>query len=374
MCRFAGLGDETNAIWDSLTAIKRAHLRAGQTIRKLLEQELIARGGEQLLADGYQHLEVFGLGGLSAYRVIHKHPEHHLVDADLLDEPFLAEERGMARMIPSAIDRAHSPPGEITLFNSFLERTPAGWTVLHSIDIPRHVRQVEGELDFLVLIPGVAAVCLEVKSHQSVRRDSSGMWRLGQDVPTPRSPFKQAAEAMHSTRRRFEGHPGLTTVPFVSAVGFTRCRFGITSSEWEPWQVFDESDLQSIGLTDAIERVGKHYRAKLSAVTTARWFDDSAREPTVQQCDQIIQSAATFQPLRSPKARFVEIEGEIRQYTEEQFEALDELDANRRIVFTGAAGMEHIYRARGRPTRAASTGQTVLLCCYNRLLGSWMRR
>jgi len=93
-CRFVGLDSESDEIWGALTAIKKAHLKAGQSIRKLLEQALIADGGQKLLADGYQHLEVEGLGRLSAYRVVHKHPEHHLVNADVIDEPFVAEERG----------------------------------------------------------------------------------------------------------------------------------------------------------------------------------------------------------------------------------------------------------------------------------------
>ncbi len=93
-CRFAGLESDADSIWGALTAIKRAHLKAGQSIRKLLVQALISDGGQKLVAEGFQHLEVAGLGRLSAYRVVYKHPDHHLVDAEVIDEPFLAEERG----------------------------------------------------------------------------------------------------------------------------------------------------------------------------------------------------------------------------------------------------------------------------------------
>ena len=124
----------------------------------------------------------------------------------------------MARMIPAVIDASHSPPGEVEIFTLLRDRAPGSWTVLHSLDLPQHKRQIEGEADFLVLIPGVAAICLEVKSHQRVLRDASGLWRLGQEQPTARSPFRQAADAMHSIRRRASEHPGLEAVPFLSVV------------------------------------------------------------------------------------------------------------------------------------------------------------
>lgn len=93
-CRFAGLADESEPIWQALTQIKRAHLRAGQLIRKQLEQALIDDGGQRLSADGVLRLDVEGLGRLSAYRVVFKHPETHVISQDEVDRPFIAEELG----------------------------------------------------------------------------------------------------------------------------------------------------------------------------------------------------------------------------------------------------------------------------------------
>jgi hypothetical protein len=130
----------------------------------------------------------------------------------------------MARMIPNTIDASKSPPGEVTIFEMLRDRTPDSWTVLHSLDLPAHVRQVEGELDFLVLIPGSAVICLEVKSHERVSRGADGRWRLGHDEPELRGPFRQASEQMHSLRKRLSSSALLAGVPFVSAVVFPRCR------------------------------------------------------------------------------------------------------------------------------------------------------
>jgi hypothetical protein len=281
----------------------------------------------------------------------------------------------MARMIPSLLDAGHSPPGEVELFNQFRDHTPEAWTVLHSVDIPQHVRQVEGEIDFLILIPGVAAVCLEVKSHLKVGRSADGLWRLGNDAPTPRSPFRQASEAMHSARKRIAIHQGLSSVPFVSVVVFPRCRFDLPATEWEPWQVIDETDLQSKGLADMVERAGKRHRLKLADVPNAGWFRTTDEEPTRDQCEQIVRILRpTFERSRGPKARRADTDGEMRRYTEEQFEALDALEANPRVVFSGAAGTGKTFVAIEAARRGVQRGDHVLLCCYNRLLGAWMRQ
>ena len=280
----------------------------------------------------------------------------------------------MARMIPAVVDPGHSPPGEVKVFELLEHDAPGDWTVLHSLDIPRHIRQIEGELDFLIIVPERGVVCLEIKSHKRIRRDNDGIWQLGNDDPTARSPFKQASEAMHSVRRRLSGHAGLSCIPFVSLVGFTHCIFDVPGTEWEPWQVFDEISLGSMGISAVIERCLANYREKLSQVQTAVWFDESAAEPTSMQCDQIVRALRpSFERVRSPKARKAEAAGEIRRFTEEQFGALDAMEENSRLIFTGAAGTGKTFIAIEATRRSVLTGKTVLLCCFNRLLGDWLR-
>lgn len=107
----------------------------------------------------------------------------------------------MARLIPTVIGEETASPGERELFEKFQsEAGSEGWAVLHSLDVPRHRRQLMGEIDFVIAVPGLGVLCLEVKSHRSVRRDPDGMWHLGQDTRTRQGPFRQASEAMHSLR------------------------------------------------------------------------------------------------------------------------------------------------------------------------------
>jgi hypothetical protein len=158
------------------------------------------------------------------------------------------------------------------------------WTVLHSLGIAQHERQVEGEADFVIVAPDAGLLVIEVKSHLSVARSSDGAWRLGQDPPTVRGPFQQAQEAMHSIRdyllsKRVE----LRDVPILHAVWFTGVRARATlpdSPEWHSWQVLDSSDLPSA--VQAVERVMREERSISPPRSSTSALADSARiRPTL---------------------------------------------------------------------------------------------
>jgi len=281
----------------------------------------------------------------------------------------------MARMVPPLISKVDSPPGEVEVFD--LLRTDGvtkDWIVLHSLDIPQHIRQVQGELDFLVIVPGGAVVCIEIKSHLSVGRDKTGLWRLGNDSPTHRSPFKQASFAMHSIKKQFTTVTLLNSVPFVSVVLFPRCVFDVVSSEWEKWQVIDEPMIQNFGIGNAILRTVESARRKYATTPSCSWFEESEKLPSGEQCELLLQKLRpAFERHRSPRQRLEAQQIEMQRYTEEQYGALDMLIANDRIVFSGAAGTGKTYLAVEIARRSVLAGKKVLFICFNRLLSEWLK-
>ena len=282
----------------------------------------------------------------------------------------------MARMIPPLISRKDSPPGEIEIFDLLrTDENTKDWIVLHSLDIPQHIRQIEGEADFLVIVPSGAVVCLEVKSHLSASRDKTGMWKLGDDSPTHRSPFKQSSEAMHSVRGQFKKIGSLKAVPFVSLVVFPRCVFDVSSPEWEKWQVIDEPLIRILGIGNAVSRAIKAARRKYETGPNCGWFVESEKQPNIEQCELILQKLRpAFERHRSPKQRLESQQIEMKRYTEEQYSALDLLIANKRIVFSGAAGTGKTYLAVESARRSVLAGKKVLFVCFNRLLSEWLKR
>ncbi|WP_408924558.1 nuclease-related domain-containing protein [Corynebacterium tuberculostearicum] len=106
----------------------------------------------------------------------------------------------MANLIPNLLpESSKAPRGERELFEVFRKAEGAdGWTVLHSYRLARHKSKVEGEIDFVLVIPQSGIVCIEVKSHERVTR-KNGQWLNSRGLPM-QDPFSQVSEAMYSLK------------------------------------------------------------------------------------------------------------------------------------------------------------------------------
>jgi hypothetical protein len=163
----------------------------------------------------------------------------------------------MAKMIPPIHHADTSSKGEVEIFLRLRDDPlTVGWTILHSLDIAHHQRQVAGEIDFVIIIPNKGVLCVEVKAcHHLERRD--GQWYYGTDaVPDRRGPFKQASHAMHSIRTKLVArNPSLSGVLFWSAVVFPYIPFAIHSDEWHSWQVIDSTRFRTRPVSVLLEQV-----------------------------------------------------------------------------------------------------------------------
>ena len=278
-------------------------------------------------------------------------------------------------MLPAVLDPHTASPGEREAFRR-LQQDPQteGWIVLHSLDISNHVRSIAGEVDFLILVPGKGVLALEVKACRSLRR-SDGLWFYGAlEKGDARGPFKQAAEAMHSVRTTVGRHRDLRNVPFWSAVLFPYIRFDERSDEWHPWQVIDNRQFHAKPLSDLVLAVLDSARLFLSHQSGARWFAPEAAEPTERQCKVIANLLRPdFEVAQSPAQQRQEREDELRTFTEEQFAALDAMEANTRVLFEGAAGTGKTVLAIEAARRAVASERRVLFLCFNAMLGKWLR-
>lgn len=264
-----------------------------------------------------------------------------------------------------------APPGEKAVYAAMRDSEDTeGWLVLHSLGIADHIRQVEGEADFVVVVPGTGILVIEVKSHQSIDRRSDGTWKLGSDAPTARGPFQQASEAMHSLRSYLEKkNVDLRSIPVLSAVWFTgvRARTMLPANpEWHDWQVMDSEDVRSAPA--AILRT-------LAAGITH--LDDKIKHFSYGGVGPDSEAARRIVSLLRPKFELATFPGDRRRtresqlitFIEEQFLALDAASDNHAVLFTGPAGSGKTFLAMESARREIAAKKQGRLLCFNRFLG-----
>jgi hypothetical protein len=280
----------------------------------------------------------------------------------------------MPRILPADIYDACPSPGEREIFFR-LKNSPGidDWVVLHSLDLALHVRQISGEADFVILVPHLGILCIEVKACTRLRRNDQGWWYGNDQSPNARGPFRQASEAMHTIRQRIvKVRPDLSNIVCWSAAVFPYVNFTVRSDEWHDWQAIDARRFRSGSLPDLLRGVLVRARAYLSEKGTP-WFRANDQRPTSAQVNEIAALLRpSFEVCASPKSRAQEVERELKLYTAEQYGALDALATNPRVLFTGPAGTGKTLLAIEAARRSASPGHRVLFVCFNRHLARWL--
>lgn len=285
----------------------------------------------------------------------------------------------MARMIPPVFDPKNRSPGERFVFDTLsTESTTAAWTVLHSQDIAHHVRQDRGECDFVVMIPGKAILCVEVKGHRRIAR-RNGEWILGDPShggkTETRGPFKQASDAMESLRQRVKRNSEFANVPFqwVCIFPFVESVQSFATDECHPWQVITEAEIRMKGLPACLLEAAESERQRLKRVPNARWFDGSKPSPIPRQIERMTMLLRPdFEMCETPSSLRDRWAMDLVRYTTEQFQALDRMQGNRRTIFDGLAGTGKTVLALECARRQAIQGDRVLLLCFNRPLRNWL--
>jgi hypothetical protein len=280
-----------------------------------------------------------------------------------------------AKMLPSA-PAPGSPEGEVKIFEMLRDDPGAkGWIVIHDLDEAKHVDQISGQADFVVVIPNEGLVVVEVKGCHSLVTNEHG-WFYGTDpVPDKRGPFKQAAKAMHSMREHLAGNGLAFNVPMISAVVFPYIDPQINRPiEWHEWQLLGLSKLNarpiSANILNIIRSAQNHFASK-----GFKWALGNVCTPQV--VPPIVASLRPFLTvLASPRERRKGLDENLKRCTEQQFAFIEQVGTtNERILVSGLAGtgkttlaLEAVRRA-----KAENPEDFVALFCFNKLLGAALK-
>lgn len=282
-------------------------------------------------------------------------------------------------LIPDNINDFDSN-GERLMYLRFRNERPANdMYILHSVFTNYHLKNVSGELDFLVLAPGLGIFALEVK-HGRVSR-KGGVWEFtdknGRTTEKTKSPFAQVTGTMHSIRAfilskvkdnaRWEK---LSKLLWGTGIAFTSMdKLPDFGQEAETWQILTKDGL-GINLSNYIYALSKGFHDKFHGKP---WYDINASRPSKEDCEFIISLIrGDFDSNYSDIRKLNEGDHIIEEFTKEQFNFLDITNYNDRCLFEGAAGTGKTLLALELFNRKAKVGLKTAFFCYNKKLGEYL--
>lgn len=269
-------------------------------------------------------------------------------------------------MIPAFIDE-DAPPGEKDVWQ-MLAGGPADWTVLHALDLAPWRRNSRTELDFVVIVPDVGLLCIEVKSHELIEYREAGWFprTLG------KGPFKQCQDAVKSLHRRLkEVAQYSSSIPKIGLCVFPNATFDRSCLSVAAWEVMDMSE----------------FRRHSSAASFCR----ALRDRLVTGCDEegIFPRSAPLEAARVDNLvehclpvrkrvpeRQVELAARENQLAkvlrDPQKVTIQLCQSNDRVLVTGGAGTGKTLIAMELALQASQRFDRVALVCFNRMVGEWI--
>ena len=284
----------------------------------------------------------------------------------------------MAKMLPSYIDLYCKSSAEKKLFNIFKNSYfTKDWIVLHSLNLSQHISRQYGEIDFLILVPNSGIYIMEVKGGKVSCKD--GVWtftdRTNNSNTSYVGPFNQARDAMFSLRNRLKQILGndhefnRIITGFICA--FPDINFDRESVEYESWQILDKDLIDSNGIESFFYNLGVNYKEKHQ---NERWFSLDHSIPSFQKLEKLSELLrGDFEKIRTSKEEINDFNKAVKNYTEEQFRVLDHIQDNERCLIQGSAGTGKTMIAMESSIRSCIDGKRVLLTCFNKIIGDWMR-
>lgn len=249
---------------------------------------------------------------------------------------------------------------------------PANWVALHSLDLAPWNRGLRTEIDFIVIVPEVGILCVEVKSHSAISF-SGDRWFPSE---LKRSPFKQALDGRHTFYRRLRDMaPHLKFIPTVHCCIFPNATFEIAPNlSVQPWEIIDARTFRSFAR--AADFCADLKARMIAGIEAEQSLKQLASPLSKANVEMIVASCMPIQKFRpSAREEIQRREQEIERLLRDQQKPVLQIAAmNKRVVVSGAAGTGKTLIAMEVARRAAQSGRRVALICFNQLIGDWMSR
>jgi hypothetical protein len=278
----------------------------------------------------------------------------------------------MSVMIPRVYDQATRSPGEKDFFERISnDLGSTDWVVLHSLNIAHHKTNIMGEIDFLVIIPKVGIMAIEIKAHSYISV-KNGKWYMGRSDQngTVRSPFVQVNQSMFSLKDYIKNNYNpLQSIPIFPLVIFTHTEFPFKSIEWNSNQYVACKEYRGQPISELLLKRFKSIKKEYLTKGSTKWLHLGEEKPNKKEVEKLVE---LLRPSLDSPCESVSFKDEINtdliKFTTEQFSALDMMEDNFRLIFNGAAGTGKTFIGIESASRAANQGKKVLFICMNKLL------
>lgn len=269
----------------------------------------------------------------------------------------------MARMIPSTPPDHVKSKAENKLFMKIRDDLSNSWTALHSLGLGNHRFKPWAEIDF-VLVGPLGVFCVEVKGGRVGRKDGEWSFQDGKEnIHLKREgPFEQAGGASAALFKFLrERLPDVQTSVVGFGVATPDVIFQIDAPDVIKTVVFDERD-SALSFAKYIERIAAYWTNRVHGSSSSKIL-----EPRV--CERIVeQLRPDFDLEPTLRCQMRAVSDELVRLTNEQYQIVDALVTNSRVMIRGGAGTGKSLLALREARRIAADGGKVLLCCFNRQL------
>jgi hypothetical protein len=275
------------------------------------------------------------------------------------------------RMIPNILLDCKST-GEEKVFDLLSEVNLGGESrAFHSLNCSEHQYKIWSEIDFLVM--GEKGIfILEVKGGRIEFKN--GLWhftdRFDRSNTSSEGPFNQAKSAMFSLRDmlrdRYEIEAVLTNrILFGFGVVFPHIPWAEDTTEMPRQVVADRSQCKDARSLEKYLTGLQHY-----------WANKGGKKGKISTSDlKALQSKMrpdvdVYPPFSVRLGQAIE---RMNHLTEEQYERLDIIDANERVLITGGAGTGKTFLLMQCARRERSKGRIVQIVVENPVLAAHLR-
>ena len=272
----------------------------------------------------------------------------------------------MANIIPSLETKLPFNRGEEFILNEISNSLECSdWTIFRSLKIRRsrnpnavsNSKIQEGEIDFLIIIPNLGIVILEIKSHPNLKIKNNEWFNARGDLldPQPMVQVERQKENLNKYLDSDEPTLGIkwSDIATIVCTPFSEISLASNTIEFNEFEIIDESKIDDQGLIHHIKRGIKESK-------TRNW--------SATNIETIKNSLTSRSDVPSSK-RFEYLKKKLNQLDDFQKGIVTAIEFKNRIYFEGLPGTGKTDILKYCALKASEENK-VLLTCYNKNLSS----